>query len=115
VGRWRQQHTIQMIGMALGITLRLSRVANNAMPTHTPKTNRKTQPASAPGACYAAGERVLSRTTSGEPILCTVIERDSLTGEWLLNSPAHGYAIQRSSQEIERYAPAVHAWNVREP
>lgn len=48
------------------------------------------------------GLKVWTETTSGEPILCTVIEPDTIVeGEWLLNSPAHGYAIQRHHSECQ--------------
>ena len=53
------------------------------------------------------GDVVLTHTTSGELIRCTVIERDDLTGEWLLNSPSHGYAIQRSSREVTPFTQWV--------
>lgn len=48
------------------------------------------------------GLKVWTETTSGSPILCTVIEADWLIeGEWLLNSPAHVYAIQRHHSECQ--------------
>ena len=48
------------------------------------------------------GLEIWTETTSGSPILCTVIEADWLiAGEWMLNSPAHGYAIQRHHSECQ--------------
>ena len=48
------------------------------------------------------GAKVWTEAISGSPILCTVLEPDSLIGgEWLLASPAHGYAIQRHYSECE--------------
>ena len=48
------------------------------------------------------GAKVWTETTSGQPILCTVIEEDTIIeGEWLMESPAHGCAIQRHHSECE--------------
>lgn len=48
------------------------------------------------------GLKVWTKSTSGSPILCTVIEPDRIIeGEWLLDSPEHGYAIQRHESECQ--------------
>lgn len=48
------------------------------------------------------GLKVWTETTSGQPILCTVIEKDWLIpDEWLLNSPANRHAIQRHESECQ--------------
>lgn len=48
------------------------------------------------------GMKVWAKTTSGQPILCTIIEPDPIIkGEWVLDSPAHGYAIHRHPSELE--------------
>jgi hypothetical protein len=44
------------------------------------------------------GMQVLTETTSGESIVCTVLCEED--GEFLLSSPAHGYAIRRGHREI---------------
>jgi hypothetical protein len=50
------------------------------------------------------GAKVLTETTSGEKIICTVIEADSIyDGNWVLASPAHGYAIHRHFSECEPF------------
>ena len=52
------------------------------------------------------GAKVWTETTSGEAIRCTVIKPDSIIeGEWLMASPAHGYAIQRHYSECEPENP----------
>ncbi len=49
------------------------------------------------------GVKVWTETTSGSPILCTVIEPDTIMdGEWVLESPFHGYEIQRHWEELEQ-------------
>ncbi len=56
------------------------------------------------------GLKVWTTTTSGEPILCTVIEPDWLIdGEWLLDSPSHGYVIHRHWSECELPEKERHA------
>jgi hypothetical protein len=48
------------------------------------------------------GALVWTETQSGSPIQCTVIKPDTIIeDEWLLNSPSHGYAIQRHISEIK--------------
>lgn len=48
-----------------------------------------------------SGVKVWTMSNGGR-ILCTVIKPDLLfKGEWLLDSPAHGYAIQRHRSECE--------------
>jgi hypothetical protein len=67
------------------------------------KTKRKPQmPVRSTRLVMRPGLKVWTETTSGQPILCKVIEADWLIkGEWLLNSPAHGYAIQRHHTECQ--------------
>lgn len=45
------------------------------------------------------GMTVWTTTTSGEPIQCTVICEEH--GEFVLDSPSHGYAIRRGHREIK--------------
>lgn len=46
------------------------------------------------------GLEVRTKTQSGKVIVCTVIKPDTIiNGEWLLESPTHGYAIQRAAYE----------------
>jgi hypothetical protein len=60
-------------------------------------------PAGGSPAWVRPGVKVWTDTTSGEPILCAVIKPDNIMdGEWLLESPAHGYAIQRHWRELEQ-------------
>lgn len=49
------------------------------------------------------GVNVWTRTTSGAHILCTVLSKENSPpeGEWLLDSPAHGYCIVRHHSELE--------------
>lgn len=48
------------------------------------------------------GETVWTTTTSGEPILCTVVGKED--GQVELDSPAHGYRIMRHAHEVARSA-----------
>jgi hypothetical protein len=45
------------------------------------------------------GLTVLAETTSGEQIVCTVMCKED--DEYVLSSPAHGYAIRRGYREIQ--------------
>jgi len=45
------------------------------------------------------GMQVLTETTSGEPIVCTVLGEED--GEFVLSSESHGYAIRRGHREIQ--------------
>jgi hypothetical protein len=47
------------------------------------------------------GLKVLTETTSGEQIVCTVICEED--GDYVLSSPSHGYAIRRGYREIQPY------------
>jgi hypothetical protein len=51
------------------------------------------------------GVQVTTETTSGEQIVCTVMYAED--GEYVLSSPAHGYAIRRGYREIQPYAQAA--------
>lgn len=48
-----------------------------------------------------AGDIVEATTTSGTPILCVVVRPANEAGEWVLNSPRHGFLIQRSRHKIK--------------
>ena len=54
--------------------------------------------------CYRPGDRVETATTSGQPIVCTVIEKTDLpsdpTDTWFLRSPTHGYGVYRHISEM---------------
>jgi hypothetical protein len=45
------------------------------------------------------GRTVITKTTSGQVIECTVIRKSA--GEYVLRSPAHGYAIVRSRKQFK--------------
>jgi hypothetical protein len=45
------------------------------------------------------GMKVLTKTTSGEPMVCTVLGEEH--GEFVLSSESHGYAIRRGHREIQ--------------
>jgi hypothetical protein len=45
------------------------------------------------------GLKVLTETTSGEQIVCTVICKED--DEYVLSSTAHGYAIRRGYREMQ--------------
>lgn len=48
-----------------------------------------------------AGTSVWTETISGEPIMCSVLEYDEIDHEYLLDSPAHGYAIVRGANAVK--------------
>ena len=53
--------------------------------------------------CYKPGDLVVTQSTSGRALFCTVREKADHTFEpdtYLLDSPAHGYEIARHVSEM---------------
>ena len=50
---------------------------------------------------FKVGDIVQTSTTSGRLIECMILESGNTPGVWLLDSPRHGYLIQRAEWEMK--------------